>query len=431
MVKEGWKEVKLDVLYEFRSGLSKGKKFFGSGYPFLTYKEIFNNYFVPQKLNNLAQTSEKERINCSIKRGDVFLTRTSETVEEIGTSCVALKDYPNATFNGFAKRLRPKNNEIYPEYAVCYFRSEKFRNKAASMCSLITRASLNNDDLSHLTISYPKYDIQKKNATILLNYDLLIINIFNRIKILEKIAKLIYDEWFVKFKFPEHEKVKMVDSELGEIPREWKAGTVKDLFDVQPGFAFKSKDYSDEGFPIIKIKNIQEDGSIDINKINRIPLKIAQSCARFKLGKDDLLIAMTGATIGKIGLMPITKEPFYLNQRVARFIPKKERNSLYYLYFYSTGKEFRKTIENISLGAAQPNISGGYIENIKMLVPDEDTLTKFCKLAEPFFNEIQDLGFKNQVLHKTRDLLLPKLISGQVDVSDLDIKVPEMQEVVA
>jgi type I restriction enzyme S subunit len=125
MVKEGWKEVKLDVLYEFRSGLSKGKKFFGSGYPFLTYKEI--------------------------------------------------KDYPNATFNGFAKRLRPKNNEIYPEYAVCYFRSEKFRNKAASMCSLITRASLNNDDLSHLTISYPKYDIQKKNATILLNYDLLMV----------------------------------------------------------------------------------------------------------------------------------------------------------------------------------------------------------------------------------------------------------------
>ncbi len=103
-----WTELTLTDLYEIRSGLSKPAKYFGSGYPFLAFKDVMNNYFAPDTLSQLVQSSEKGQENCSIKRGDVFLTRTSETMNELGMSCVALKDYPRATFNGFTKRLRPK-----------------------------------------------------------------------------------------------------------------------------------------------------------------------------------------------------------------------------------------------------------------------------------------------------------------------------------
>jgi len=168
MIPEEWDVYSLSELYEFGSGLSKSKNDFGFGYPFLSYKNIFDNFFVPEHLGSLANTTKKERMNCSVKRGDVFLTRTSETADEIGVSCVALRDHPNATFNGFTKRLRPKNKEeIYPEFEGYYFRDKRFRNHVISMCTLTTRASLNNEILGKLKITLPPFKIQVQIASIL------------------------------------------------------------------------------------------------------------------------------------------------------------------------------------------------------------------------------------------------------------------------
>ena len=84
-----WDTVKLGELYTVHNGLSKGSKFFGSGYPFLTFSTVFNNYFIPPELDSFVQSSEAERQNYSIKRGDVFLTRTSETSDELGMRAVS------------------------------------------------------------------------------------------------------------------------------------------------------------------------------------------------------------------------------------------------------------------------------------------------------------------------------------------------------
>ncbi|MDY7024498.1 MAG: hypothetical protein SWJ54_24640 [Cyanobacteriota bacterium] len=98
-----WKKVYLNEAFDISSGLSKPAHEFGSGFPFLSFKEIFNNLFVPEILSELVKSSELERKKYSVKIGDIFLTRTSETVKELGMSCVALKDCENATFNGFTK----------------------------------------------------------------------------------------------------------------------------------------------------------------------------------------------------------------------------------------------------------------------------------------------------------------------------------------
>jgi len=167
-----WKEYNLDELYEFSSGLSKSRKEFGFGYPFVTFKDVFYNFFIPSELIELANTTEKERKRCSVKRGDVFLTRTSETMDELGKSSVALKDYESATFNGFTKRLRPKGNvEIYPEYAGYYFRSPRFRSEINSMATMTTRASLNNEMMARLKIVVPNIKEQKAIAQILSDLD--------------------------------------------------------------------------------------------------------------------------------------------------------------------------------------------------------------------------------------------------------------------
>ena len=154
---EEWKEYKLGDLYEVHNGLSKGGNFFGSGFPFLSFTIVFNNFFLPQTLSDLVQTSEKERNNFDIKRGDIFITRTSETAEELGMSCVALKDYPNATYNGFTKRLRPVSDIVVPEFIGYYLRSPKFRNLFYGLASsMSTRASLANSELLNKTVSIPQ-----------------------------------------------------------------------------------------------------------------------------------------------------------------------------------------------------------------------------------------------------------------------------------
>lgn len=146
-----WKQFYLNDAYTISSGLSKPAESFGLGFPFLSFKEVFNNFFIPKNLPELVESTDKERLQSSIKKGDVFLAKTSETVKDLGMSCVALEDYDNATFNGFTKRLRPKETiEIVPEYAGYYFRSSKFRKEVTSMSSASTRASLNIGELLDL-----------------------------------------------------------------------------------------------------------------------------------------------------------------------------------------------------------------------------------------------------------------------------------------
>jgi len=156
IMREGWKEVKLANFYTISSGLSKSRDQFGSGFPFVSFKNVFWNFFLPENLTELVNTTAKERDKCSVKKGDIFLTRTSEKIEELGMSSVALKDYPEATFNGFTKRLRPKTeSDIDPKFIGFYLRSPQFRAEITAYSTLTTRASLNNGIIGRLKINLP------------------------------------------------------------------------------------------------------------------------------------------------------------------------------------------------------------------------------------------------------------------------------------
>ncbi len=157
-----WEKVKLLDLYDVHNGLSKSRKYFGSGFPFLSFSTVFKNFFIPDTLTDLVQSTEKEQHDYSIKRGDVFVTRTSETSDELGMSCVALKDYPFATYNGFTKRMRPKNDRVLPEYIGYYMRMQAFRNMFLAFSTMTTRASLKNEDLLSIEILLPPINQQKK-----------------------------------------------------------------------------------------------------------------------------------------------------------------------------------------------------------------------------------------------------------------------------
>ena len=414
----------LDEVYTFSSGLSKSRKEFGFGNPFVTFKDVFYNYFLPENLSELANTNEKEISRCSVKRGDVFLTRTSETSHELGKSSVALKDYPNATFNGFTKRLRPKlDGIIFPEYAGYYFRSNLFRNQINSMVTMTTRASLNNDTMAKLKIVIPKIEEQKAIAKILSDLDEKI-EVNNKInKNLEEMAQAIFKQWFVDFEFPNEEGKpykssggEMVESELGMIPKDWKIKKVGDYCSVRSGYAFKSKWWTESGVKVIKIKNIFNN-TINFNDISYVDLDKVEKAKEFLVTTGDLVIAMTGATLGKIAIIPYITEKILVNQRVGRFFLGE--NPIYKLPFlYCLLKEdyIYNQIVNRGFGSAQPNISSNDIQSLNIVYPNKYYLDKFNKINKSIFEKILFNFYENKRLENLRDTLLPKLMSGEIRV---------------
>lgn len=195
---------KFNKLYEMSSGISSKPEQAGHGNPFLSFSTVFNNYFIPEELNELMDTSEKEQQKYSILEGDIFLTRTSEVIDELAISSIALKDYPNATYSGFLKRLRPLQNDItYHKFMAFYLRSKLFRKTMTNNAVLTLRASLNENIFSYLALIIPDYKEQIKIGDLLylINQK---IELNNRINAeLEARAKTLYDYWFVQFDFPD------------------------------------------------------------------------------------------------------------------------------------------------------------------------------------------------------------------------------------
>jgi type I restriction enzyme S subunit len=143
-----------------QNGISKGGEYFGEGYPFVTYGDVYRNFSLPDCVSGLIQSTLEEQENYSVREGDIFFTRTSETIEEVGFSCVCEKTLPTATFAGFLIRLRPFNNSLSTHYAKYYFRSNHLRMFLVREMNLVTRASLGQNLLKNIPVLLPPKDEQ-------------------------------------------------------------------------------------------------------------------------------------------------------------------------------------------------------------------------------------------------------------------------------
>jgi type I restriction enzyme S subunit len=447
-----WQKYALTDLYSVSSGLSKPAKDFGEGSPFVSFKDVFYNFFLPDDLSQLVRSTDKEKEKCSVRRGDVFLTRTSETMEDLGMSCVARKDYPEATFNGFCKRLRPSTElPIHPEYVGYFLRTPQFRNEMLAFSTMSTRASLNNEMIGRLNISLPPLPEQKAIAHILGTLDDKIELNRRTNATLEGMAQALFKSWFVDFDpvidnalaagnpIPDELAARaevrrqalangtanrdaaeaFPDSfqeteELGWVPEGWEAGTIGTIAKAIGGFAFKSNAFKERGFPVIKIKNIVGNGTVLIEGAQCIDLEDSNKALKFALEDGDLLMAMTGATVGKTGLVVNEIRNAYLNQRVAKLVGRNHENLSPFLFcFFREQKNF-DTIVSTAEGSAQPNISSSGIESVECPIPSEDALILFVDSVNSNFEKWISNHKQSKTLTKLRDTLLPKLISGEL-----------------
>lgn len=388
-----WQKYKLGEVYSFSSGLSKSSDQFGYGFDFLTFKDVFNNYFLPDKLTALVNSTEKERQTCSIKRGDVFLTRTSETDDELGMSSVALKDYPNATFNGFTKRLRPLGNvEIYPEFVAYYFRSPRFRANIVGMSSITTRASLNNSMLAELPLLLPNYEEQVRIATILKCLDDKIDLLHRENKTLETMAETLFRQWFI-------EEAKEDDMcLLGEVIKTTSGGTP----------SRKNEEYYCNGnIEWVKSKELHHSYILDTEE--KITVEAVHNSSAKLLPENSILIAMYGATVGEYGIIA---KSMTCNQAICALIPNEKYP---YTYLYLWAKFMQDEFINLACGAAQQNISQELIKQ-QYVSNDIKLISDFHILLNPYMEKMKVNQEQIQTLIQQRDGLLPKLMSGEVKI---------------
>ena len=192
--------------------------------------------------------------------------------------------------------------------------------------------------------------------------------------------------------------------------------TIEQLVCIQNGYAFKSKDFKEEGTQgVIKIKNISG-GIIDIENTDFVDKVIADSVQeRFRIKTGDILIAMTGAEIGKLGIIPKTNKNLWLNQRVG-LLKERYQGSKYLAYLQLKSEFGQDYIENVATGSAQPNISGIGIENCGFPKLSEEQIIKYSnQIGELYEKIISNLG-QIRTLSAMRDTLLPKLMNGEVKI---------------
>lgn len=155
-----WGKLRVKYIGDTQNGISKGGEYFGSGYPFVSYSDVYKNLELPRAVAGLVESTETERENYSVKKGDIFFTRTSETIEEVGFSSVCAETIKDATFAGFLIRLRPFNDALTTQYAKYYFRGEHIRRYLVKEMNLVTRASLGQGLLKAMAVLIPPHDEQ-------------------------------------------------------------------------------------------------------------------------------------------------------------------------------------------------------------------------------------------------------------------------------
>ena len=250
---------------------------------------------------------------------------------------------------------------------------------------------------------------QRKIAAVLSAYDDLIENNTRRIKILEEMASAIYREWFVEFRFPGHEQVEMVESELGLIPQGWEVKQLGEMCHVIMGLSPKSEFYNETGDGLPFHQGVTDFGE-------RFPTDRVYCTIQKRVAEADDILFSVRAPVGRINIA---------NKRVVigrglSAIRSKNGNQTFLLQQL---KDRFQEEDTMGSGAIFNAIRKTDLLGIPLLTPTESVIGKFEEIVNLIFAELANLTLKNANLRQTRDLLLPKLISGEIDVSELDIDI--------
>ena len=332
-------------------------------------------------------------------------------------------------------KVTPKDDRLSRRYLYWYLRQESVRSYVNTVASGSVQKDLNHSAFKTLKIPLLDLEAQRQIDSILSSLDDRITLLRETNATLEAIAQALFKSWFVDFD-PVHAKMEgrtpegmdeataalfpdgFETSELGEVPRGWRWGTLSDLATFQNGYAFKSKDWTDSGHPVVKIGDVKP-GIIDLEGCSYVAHETVVGLDRFRPSRGDLLVGMTGY-VGATGLVPSVEPAAYLNQRVGRMATKSGVTDLGYLYCAARSPAFKEFAEAQSHGSAQANVSGASLMAFPAVIAPLPLMERFNGAIADVLEVVLTNHEQAQTLSTLRDTLLPHLISGQLRLPETE-----------
>jgi type I restriction enzyme S subunit len=354
------------------------------------------------------------------RSGDVLLTHKGT----VGLVAIVpnVSDYVMLTPQVTYYRTNPK--KLLNKYLKYAFQAPFFRDQLSSFSAQSTRPYIGITAQKGLQLDFPSLPIQRRIAGILSAYDDLIENSQRRIKILESMSRALYREWFVHFRFPGHENRPRVASPLGEIPEGWEASTLgAHLAALESGKRPKGGIREvEDGVPSIGAENINGIGQHDFAGEKFIPREFFLEMRKGIVRDRDVAIYKDGAYIGKSSYF---RDGFphvecCVNEHVFLLRANGVRLKQNALYLWLQEPDTVQTIRSKNANAAQPGINQQTVGGLELTLPDLRVASKFDELVDPLLAEVVNLAKRIHNLRRTRDLLLPRLLSGQIAVDELE-----------
>lgn len=400
-----WEKVKLgDICKSIADGDHQAPKKQESGIPFITISNIDSNNRID--FTNCLYVSEEyyDAINDKRKasKDDILYS----VVGSFGVP-VLIKENLKFAFQRHIAILRPDTEKIFPAFMYYCILARDFYLQADSVAIGSAQRTITLGALNNMQLSLPPLPVQQRIASILSAYDDLIENNQKQINLLEEAAQRLYKEWFVDLRFPGHENVKIVDG----VPEGWKIKKIEELADTMSGGTptrSHEEYYSSGEILWLKTKELNDGFIFDTEeKITEAGLK--NSSAKL-FEKGCIILAMYGATIGRLGISSVT---MCCNQACC-VLKIKEIFLFEYVYLWLVNN--REMLISRGRGSAQSNLSQELIKQIEVRIPSDGVLIKFSNVVDKLLKNKEILEKQISSLREARDRLLPKLMSGEIEV---------------
>ena len=383
-----WGEIEFEALYAIpsKNGLNRPARVRGSGFKMINMGELFANDRIGDINMELVPMNERELLSMLVEPGDLLFARQSLVLAGAGKCSIVTNVSEPTTFESHIIRVRLNKEITDPVFFYYYFKSPMCRIR--SIVTQGVQAGIRGNDLKKLKVHVPTISEQTRIASILTAYDDLIENNRRRIQLLEQAARLLYKEWFVHLRFPGHEHVEMVDG----VPEGWDKSSLGDLVNIRKGKNI-TKDTANEGEVPVVAGGLTPAYFHDTSNATAPVITISAS----------------GANAGYVN---IYHEDIWASD--CSYISKEATDYPYYYYLFLTSKQ--KKISSLQRGAAQPHVYPKDLMRISVIHPPNKMIRLFEETVANEFMLISNLIKQNKSLTQARDLLLPRLMNGELAV---------------
>lgn len=400
--------IKLGEISEIKGGkrLPKGCDFVEqeTKYKYIRARDIGEGKIKCDELQYIDEKTYETIKNYTVSTNDVCITIVGANIGDIGIVSEEL-DGANLTENA-VKITKLKNYDS--SFLLYYLSMDKSKQEMQTLAAGAAQPKLGIYKIKEILVPKVDINIQKKVVNIISKYDYLIENNLKRIKLLEESAELIYKEWFVNFRFPGYEKCEFVDG----VPKGWSKVHLSEIVSTQYGFT-ESALNEDTGVKYLRGKDINKTSYINWSSVPWCKIEDNQK-DKYALKKHDILVIRM-ADPGKVGIVEEDIEAVFASYLI-RININNDNIKPYYLFYFLNSDFYQQFISQSSTGATRKSANAKLITDVDILMPEKKVIEQFETKITDLRVLLNNLLQQNEKLKEARDILIPKLIMGEIEV---------------